>query len=446
MRRRPRPLAWLRAHPRHADWMLATLITIGSLVTFVFDNGSGARSVTGGVARKPDVFGAVLIVAAGLPLLARRRRPSAVLAATTIAVLISQLIGYADDGVALTTMIAAYSVGAHSTDRRRAVRSAVLIIGGLCLLNLSAIWRVHKTAEPISSAVGNAIVFATAFLLGDNLRRRRLRLADLEERAQANERERELVARQAVSDEQRRIARELHDIVAHSLSVMVVQAGAARRVIAKRPDDAQEALGNIEVTGRAALAEMRQLLGVLRGEEQTADDALAPQPSLDRLNELTTSDPDLAVEVTIEGAVAPLPATVDVQAYRIVQEALTNVRKHAGPAAAQVVLRYSNDGVHVVVRDNGRGASANGGKTIAPRNNSSDHFGHGHGLVGMRERVALCHGMLHAGPQPGGGWIVEAFLPTPAAAPGPAATPSTTPTTTAMPPATSTAPAGGGRT
>ena len=411
MRRRPHPVAWLRAHPRHADWMLAAFVTALPLISFAFGDSGTATAALGGAARHADVFEALLIVTAGLPLVVRRRWPSVVLAATIVPVVVSQLMRYADDGISITTLVAAYSVGAHSLDRRRAVRSATALIVGITLLNLASIRIEHRTAEPISSAVGNAIVFGTAFLLGDNMRRRRLRLADLEERAQANERERELVARQAVTDEQRRIARELHDIVAHSLSVMVVQAGAARRVVAKRPEDAQEALGNIEVTGRAALAEMRQLLGVLRGEEQTADVALTPQPSLDRLSELIAIDPDLAVEVTVEGSAGPLPATVDVQAYRIVQEALTNVRKHAGPAVAQVMLRYHHDGVQVVVRDNGRGAGANGATTIAPRNGSTDRFAHGHGLLGMRERVALCNGTLHAGPQPGGGWIVEAFLP-----------------------------------
>jgi signal transduction histidine kinase len=231
------------------------------------------------------------------------------------------------------------------------------------------------------------------------MRRRRQRIADLEDRAAALERERGLEADRAVGLERARIARELHDIVAHALSIMVVQSGAARRVLATQPALATEALVNVEATGREALVEMRRLLGVLRSEGDTTQ--LAPQPSLHRLDELVASS-ELLVSLSVEGDPQPISPAVELSAYRIVQEALTNVRKHAGPATTEVHVQYRPDVIVLAVLDDGRGASAALHAAAATT---------GHGLMGMRERVSLCGGQLRVGPRPGGGWSVHAELP-----------------------------------
>lgn len=385
------PRRWWLRYRRHADWMGAIVL---SAVVIAGMTQSGTATINGKPPRAVDAGAVALALASSLPIAYRRRRPITVLGATAVAVTAYQLLRYPGSGQELGAVVAAYSVGAYSRNRRQVTRAAVSLLLGLTLLNIVHAIADHKTLESASNVVGNVIIFGAAFIMGDNVRRRRQRIFDLEERAAHETREREMLARQTVADEQRRIARELHDVVAHSLSVMVVQAGAARRVVGTRPDQAAEALGHIESTGRDALNEMRRLLGVLRGEGSTTMD---PQPSLDQLDQLATADPSLPVRVAISGTPRRLPPSVDMQAFRIVQEALTNVRKHAGPARASVDIDYSTDHVQVTVADDGRGASVPDGA--------------GHGLVGMRERVSLVGGTLQAGPRPGGGWLVRATLP-----------------------------------
>jgi signal transduction histidine kinase len=203
----------------------------------------------------------------------------------------------------------------------------------------------------------------------------------------------------AVSEEQSRIARELHDVIAHSVSVIVVQASAADDVFDERPDQARAALRSIEHAGREALAELRRLLGVVRPEPDVDPDA--PQPGLNRLEELAEPLRTGGLDVVIrkEGVPAQLPAGVELSAYRIVQEALTNTLRHAGARRAAVTIRYEGDGVELEVRDDGRGTTAGDGP------------GGGHGLVGMRERAALLGGSFEAGPLDRGGYRVLARLP-----------------------------------
>jgi signal transduction histidine kinase len=205
-----------------------------------------------------------------------------------------------------------------------------------------------------------------------------------------------------VREERSRIARELHDVVAHEMTVMTVQAAAARRVLGKRPTEAAEALVAIESAGHQALTEMRRLLGVLRTADAAGD--LAPQPGIERLGILVEQmrDAGLAVDLTITGLARGVPAGIDVNAFRIVQEALTNTLKHGGPQArATVRLAFGSDQLSIEVEDDGRGAAEA----------LSDTNGTGQGLVGMRERVALLHGELTAGPRAGGGYRVRARLP-----------------------------------
>jgi signal transduction histidine kinase len=262
----------------------------------------------------------------------------------------------------------------------------VFVVGGL----------VFDEGMSVGEAVGNWISFATAYVVGDNIRRRRERVADLEERAQRLEHERELEARDAAARERAAIARELHDVVAHSMTVMVVQAAAARRVLGSDPERAEQSIRVIEETGRESLVEMRRILGVLRNGDEVP--ALAPQPSLARIGELVNAEAATPVELESSGEPRPLPTAVDVSAYRIVQEALTNVRKHAGPARVRVLLAYGRDALEIRIDDDGRG---HGGNSKAA----------GHGLRGMRERAALCGGAVAAGPRRGGGWSVVANLP-----------------------------------
>jgi signal transduction histidine kinase len=229
------------------------------------------------------------------------------------------------------------------------------------------------------------------------LRRRTEHAARLEERALELERRRDLDAREAVAAERARIARELHDVVAHSVSVMTVQTAGVRRLLKPEQERERAALETVERTGREALAEMRRLLGVLRESDEAAE--LAPQPGLDGLERLLDQvrASGLPVELSVEGERRPLPAGVDLSAYRIVQEALTNALKHAGRAQAWVQLRYGQNALELEVGNDGATALVGDGR--------------GHGLHGMRQRAEVCGGTLDAGPRPGGGFQVRASLP-----------------------------------
>jgi signal transduction histidine kinase len=239
-------------------------------------------------------------------------------------------------------------------------------------------------------------VFALGWLGGFAFRERDVQAAEAEERAIQAEREREAAARVAVAEERARIARELHDIVAHALSVMVLQIGAVRHKLPELPDEDREALEDVERAGRTALAEMRRLLGAMRERGREAE--LEPQPGLDNLGALVqrVRSAGLPVRLDVEGDPVPLPRALDLSAYRIVQEGLTNVLKHAGASHAEVVVRHRPDALQVEVRDDGRGPA------------NSD--GLGHGLVGIRERVKLYGGEMTAGPANGGGFVLSASL------------------------------------
>jgi signal transduction histidine kinase len=288
-------------------------------------------------------------------------------------------------------LLASWSIGAHN-DRRRA-------IAGFGLL--------YALVMVIQSNVGSlaavdvffiTLIFGTAAVAGQVLRARELRTRELHERTARLEREREAQALAAVAEERARIARELHDVVAHSISVMTIQAGAARLLLDDEPERAEEPLLSIEETGRETLAEMRRLLGVLR-RDMTVD-ALEARPTLANLESLVADvrAAGLPVELSVAGEAQHVAPGVDLAAYRIVQEALTNVRKHAGLVATLVAVRYGAREVEVEV-ENEPGASTNG------------ELGGGHGLVGMRERVAVFGGTLEAGASDGGGFRVHARLP-----------------------------------
>jgi signal transduction histidine kinase len=255
-------------------------------------------------------------------------------------------------------------------------------------------------------SVGNGVTFVVVPLVAMLIARRavrdrQLRAEALAARAELLEREHELRANEAVAEERARIARELHDLVAHNVSVMVVQAGGERHALGEDQASTRAALASIEQAGRQALAEARRLLGMLRRKDDGEE--LEPQPSVDRIDVLVeqVERAGLPVKLELEGERVPLPAGVDLCAYRIVQEGLTNALKHAGPARAEVLLRYAPRALDVEIRDDGRGDPQVNGDWA------------GHGLIGMRERVALYGGALETGPREGGGFEIRARLPLP---------------------------------
>ncbi|MFJ9905873.1 sensor histidine kinase [Streptomyces sp. NPDC101152] len=264
-----------------------------------------------------------------------------------------------------------------------------------------------STLGHLAVVIFQTVPFALAWVLGDSIRTRRAYFAQLEERAARLEKEREAQAKVAVAAERARIARELHDVVAHNVSVMVVQADGAAYVLDAAPDQAKKALETISSTGRQALAEMRRLLGVLRTGEHKEVGEYVPQPDVEQIDELVEQcrTSGLPVDFKVEGTPRPLPSGVELTAYRIVQEALTNTRKHGGPnAGASVRLVYFDDGLGLLVEDDGKGAPHE-----LYEEGGAD--GQGHGLIGMRERVGMVGGTLDAGPRPGGGFRISALLP-----------------------------------
>ncbi|MFI8235092.1 sensor histidine kinase [Streptomyces sp. NPDC085900] len=270
-------------------------------------------------------------------------------------------------------------------------------------------WPVEhsSTLGHVAVVVFQTVPFALAWVLGDSIRTRRAYFAQLEERNARLEKEREAQAKVAVAAERARIARELHDVVAHNVSVMVVQADGAAYVLDTAPDQAKKALETISTTGRQALAEMRRLLGVLRTGEHKEVGEYVPQPDVEQIDELIEQcrTSGLPVDFKVEGTPRPLPSGVELTAYRIVQEALTNTRKHGGPnAGASVRLVYFDDGLGLLVEDDGKGAPHE-----LYEEGGAD--GQGHGLIGMRERVGMVGGTLDAGPRPGGGFRISALLP-----------------------------------
>jgi signal transduction histidine kinase len=263
------------------------------------------------------------------------------------------------------------------------------------------------------SVLQDLLLVAAAWSLGDASRTRRQRAEALAERAREAERNREAHSREAVVNERLRIARELHDVMAHSMSVIAVQAGVGRHVMDRDPETARRALDVIENTSRRSLTEMRQLLGVLRvddvpetGEQVgPADTATrSPQPGLARLEELLAAarSAGLVVTLSMSGTPRPVPAQLDLAAYRILQEALTNAAKHAGPAEVTVTLRWTDDSLRIEVSDDGRGP-VGGRRTRAA--------GEGYGLIGLRERATSVGGDLLTGPGPRGGFLLRATLP-----------------------------------
>jgi signal transduction histidine kinase len=344
----------------------------------------------------PLAVSMALEAALTLILLARRRFPfgapvGMLVAGTAISFVDGRLIPYSFAGF-LSALAASFLLGTLAERRQALVGLAIAFAALVVIVG-------NDPGGAPSDFFFIPLVFAVVWLAGFGLTRKMEQAQAAEERARRMELEREAEARAAVAEERARIARELHDVVGHAVSVMTVQASGVRRLLKPDQEREREALEIVEQTGREALAEMRRLVGVLRRPEEAP--ALAPQPSLQYLDKLVeqAGEAGLPVEVLIEGEAKELPAGVDLTAYRLVQEALTNSIKHAGASRAEVVVRYGQGAVELLIRDDGRGISD--GKAESG----------GHGLVGMRERVAVYGGELEAGPRPNGGYELRARLP-----------------------------------
>jgi len=329
-----------------------------------------------------------------LPLFARRRFPFAAPAAYW---LLATGLSFVD-GRLVTFVTSVYILGMAASFLLGNLRDAVQERLGLAIvLGGAAIIVFNKPAHSAGELVFIPLVFGICWLAGFALRTRAEEAEAAEVRAAQAERERESSARVAVAEERARIARELHDVVAHAVSVMVLHVGAVRHKLPDTLADDADALQGVEETGRTALAEMRRLLGAMRRDEDSLE--LGPQPSLDSLDSLAAGveSAGLPVRLHIEGEQFRLPRAIDLSAYRIVQEGLTNALKHAHAGHADVTVRYRADELQIEVRDDGPGSA------------SSD--GHGHGLVGIRERVKIYGGEMSAGTAPEGGFVLSARLP-----------------------------------
>jgi signal transduction histidine kinase len=376
----------LRWNQDYVDVAMAVLVTAGALFTVFRDFG------------RLDAISAPLLVLQTLPIAWRRRSPMRTLYVTGLSITLYSLLGYPPTVGYLGVFVAFYTVAAHEP-RRRATVAAAITAGGVLISFIC--YAAFQSMEGWTNGLSTAYLsFGLAWVIGDNLRVRRAYTAQLEERAVQLEHEREEKATQAVAQERTRIARELHDVVAHHVSVMVVQAAGARRVLEKDPALARDALEAVETAGRTALAEMRRMLEVLRADEA----GVGPQPGLADLDRLVAQvrEAGLPVEFNVEGTDRTLPAGMDLAAYRIVQEALTNTVRHAGKATARVNVRYEHDALDIEVTDDGRGAAA---PLLAGAGEG------GHGLIGMQERVALYDGTLETGPVFPGGYRVHAHFP-----------------------------------
>ena len=376
---------WLQRHPTPVDGLVAGVLVLFGLV-------STAEGEQGWWAIAPLLIGAPIVV--------RRRYPAGVFW-TIVGIGAFQVTTPAFFRPSdLAVPIALYGLAAYRPRRESLLGLGVCLVGALVEL-----FRIPRTP---SDHVLTTMVFIyavlsspmiIAWIAGDSMQYRRSYYVDLEERASRLERERDQQAQIAAAIERARIARELHDVVAHNVSVMVVQAEGAAYAMDSAPENTRKALGAIAETGRSALVEMRRLLGVLRTQDRIAD--RAPQPGIEQLEDLLEQvrSTGVSVEFFVEGVPVELPQGVALAAFRIVQESLTNARKHGGQSvAAQVCMHYNGRELRVRVRDDGRGV-------LAPTD------GQGNGLAGMRERVTMYGGELAAGPLPTGGFQVEAVLP-----------------------------------
>ncbi|MFB8243798.1 sensor histidine kinase [Streptomyces sp. NPDC055952] len=384
-----------KAHPLAVDAALAAAVLV-CMVAGSFVEPRHRDDVSWGVLRTPDTLSLVLMTLAAAALVFRRRAPMRVLAVTGAASVVESVTADPRAPVAMSAVIALYTV-ASTTDRPTTWRVGLLtmtVLTGTAMAAGSLPWYAQENFAIFAwTGIG-----ATA---GDAVRSRRAFVQAIRERAERAERTREEEARRRVAEERLRIARDLHDVVAHHIALVNVQAGVAAHVMDKRPDQAKEALSHVREASRSALNELRATVGLLR-QSGDPEAPTEPAPGLDRLDELagTFRNAGLHVEVARADQGTALPAAVDLAAYRIIQEALTNVQKHAGTRAkAEVSVVRVGPNIEITVLDDG------------PGDNETPSSGGGHGLLGMRERVTALRGTLTTGPRYDGGFRVHAILP-----------------------------------
>ena len=395
-----RILKWFTYHPSGTDILITLAFAALALLNLYVNWGTNSQL--------SSITAIVLTLLVVMPLIFRRRYPLGVLIFMTLAVITFRAFSIPESSfISYALLLAFFSAGAYGQQRfRNWVRGAsfLLVIGWL---TYSIFFQQRGSDVPtqtilyqLSVLLLNVFLFAAAWWIGEVFRTRDQRELELQERTKQLEKERDENARRAVMDERVRIARELHDVVAHHVSVMGIQAGAARRILKQQPEKANDVLSQIEASSRQAVAELQRLLGFLREQNQVDD--ISPQPSLKQLDILFNQMrlTGLSISFKIEGEERPLPPGVDLSAYRIVQEALTNTLKHAGPVSADVTIRYMSDAVDLEIKDNGN--------TPLSESNQENK---GRGLIGMRERVSLHGGEFQAGRLPEGGFIIKAKLP-----------------------------------
>ncbi len=344
--------------------------------------------------RGPSAFGILLIGLQTLPLIWRRRYPISVVLIVVLAWVVDRGLDYPSTIAGLGTLVAIHAVGSELTSRRSLV-VGLSVVGAVTAY--TAIGALIYPSVGYEDVAIMPVVGLVVLYLGREVNQRRYETRQLEERAESAEREREASAQAAVADERARIARELHDVVAHQIALMTVQAEGASRLPSDDPR-VREALTTISSAGREGLGEMRRMVGLLR--EPAGDDSRAPQPGLADLDPLVAdfAGAGLPVSVHVNGEARRLPGGVDLSAYRIIQESLTNALKHGGPGvSADVTLEYTADCLDITVVDDGRGITG--------------PVGGGHGIIGMGERAALLSGELRTGARDGGGFAVYASIP-----------------------------------
>jgi signal transduction histidine kinase len=411
------PWQWLRAHPHIADGLLAAVATVVNLL------GMTTTEYAGYDLRGPDALGVLLAIAGAAPIALRRRFPASVLLAVSGAYFVQGFLDYNSAAGGFVVLFTTYSVGAYAP-----VWSGLLLVFAQIVASMTYLFAKSAFVDAAGLDLTPLILLLTAaqfpgvWIVGRSIRTRRLYLAELEDRAERLERTATAEVRAALAEERARVARELHDVVAHHVSVMTVQATAARRTLKRDPERSSEAMRAVEDTGRAALDEMRRIVGALRTADRSSDrapdrteaaephaGALAPQAGVAELTPLLgrAREAGLDVELTVLGESRKLPASIDLAIYRVVQEALTNTLKHAGPTRARVMLRYEPEAVAVAVTDDGGSRSFTHRTTVS----SSGAAAAGHGLIGMRERISLNGGTLRTGPRAAGGFQVWARIP-----------------------------------
>jgi signal transduction histidine kinase len=397
--------------------VVAQDVALALFITVMQVQGTVARVAAEGAPRPLTDFGNlgyVLLVVSGLAVAFRRRWPVPVFVITALASLVYYGLDFPDGPGWLGLFVALYTLAAYGDGRRS------LVIAGAGTGVLAAGWLLAARGIEPHAAIGwvffriGASVGSVA--LGESVRSRRVIAAEAQERAELAERTREEEARARVDAERLRIAREVHDTVAHAIAIINVQSGVTAHVLDKRPEQAREALEAIEQTSSRALREMRAILGVLRDD----GDGRMPQPGLGQIDELTAKARDAGLDVTLEATspATPLPSAVGSAAYRILQESITNVIRHAGPTRVTVALNPGKDVLEIRVTDEGRRA-APGDDPAGPHRPAQLPAGNGagglaepgRGILGMRERCQLLGGELDAKPTAGGGFEVTARLP-----------------------------------